>query len=115
VSYCACSGVPEFVQKQTYRGGALATSTVVSPRMAWEGIYMVEVVRSCPEMCRWVGLSVRLPVCLPVPRDVPVGRPNSNGTILVCLPACLPAWQPIFLSVHPAACPTARLSAGVPV
>ena len=45
--------VPETVTKQTYRGGTLAASTVVTRRMAWESIYMVEVVRSCPEMCRF--------------------------------------------------------------
>ncbi|GJP41529.1 hypothetical protein CLOM_g1194 [Closterium sp. NIES-68] len=44
---------PPVVERQTYRGKQLATSTVVSPRMAWEGIYMVEVVRSCPEVCRF--------------------------------------------------------------
>lgn len=49
----AHAGIPAFVQKQTYRGGTLASSTVVSPRMAWESIYMAEVVRSCPEMCRF--------------------------------------------------------------
>jgi len=46
-------GVPPTVQKQTYKGGTLATSMVVSPMMAWENIYMTEVVRSCPEMCRF--------------------------------------------------------------
>lgn len=46
-------GVPLAVQKQTYRGATLASSTVVSRRMAWESIYMAEVVRSCPEMCRF--------------------------------------------------------------
>ncbi len=112
----AAEGVPAAVQKQTYRGNTLASSTggqlllgcriskragrvgcqrracsstgrmecvgspvllfhqfalsldaarrahllcllcllcaVVSRRMAWENIYMAEVVRSCPEMCR---------------------------------------------------------------
>ena len=48
---------PASVQKQTYRGGALAASTVVSPRMAWENIFMAEVVRSCPEMCRFCMAS----------------------------------------------------------
>ncbi|KAI8103816.1 hypothetical protein M9435_006343 [Picochlorum sp. BPE23] len=42
-----------YVEKQTYRGGTLASSTIVSPRMAWENIFMAEVVRSCPEMCRF--------------------------------------------------------------
>ena len=47
------SDVPERVQKQTYRGNTLSTSTVVTEKAAWENIYMVEVVRSCPEMCRF--------------------------------------------------------------
>ncbi|ACK72413.1 Radical SAM domain protein [Gloeothece citriformis PCC 7424] len=41
------------VQKQTYRGNTLSASTVVTEKAAWENIYMVEVVRSCPEMCRF--------------------------------------------------------------
>eukprot|EP00899_Mesostigma_viride_P003871 jgi/Mesvir1/13485/Mv16535-RA.2 len=46
-------GVPPKVEKRTYRGDTLASSSVISPRMAWENIFMVEVVRSCPEMCRF--------------------------------------------------------------
>lgn len=38
--------VPETVKKQTYRGNTLARSTVVSEKMAWENIYMVEVRRA---------------------------------------------------------------------
>ncbi len=45
--------LPGSVQKQTYRGNVLATSTVVTPESAWENIFMVETVRSCPEMCRF--------------------------------------------------------------
>ncbi len=45
--------IPPVVQKQTYRGNVLSASTVVTQRAAWENIYMVEVVRSCPEMCRF--------------------------------------------------------------
>lgn len=45
--------VPAQVQKQTFRGNALSASTVVTAQAAWENIYMVEVVRSCPEMCRF--------------------------------------------------------------
>ncbi len=45
--------IPATVQKQTYRGNVLSASTVVTPHAAWENIYMVEVVRSCPEMCRF--------------------------------------------------------------
>jgi radical SAM superfamily enzyme YgiQ (UPF0313 family) len=47
------SDVPAIVQKQTYRGNVLSASTVVTEKAAWENIYMVEVVRSCPEMCRF--------------------------------------------------------------
>ena len=47
------SSIPAQVEKQTYRGNHLSTSTVVTEKAAWENIYMVEVVRSCPEMCRF--------------------------------------------------------------
>ncbi|MBW4631262.1 MAG: B12-binding domain-containing radical SAM protein [Iphinoe sp. HA4291-MV1] len=45
--------IPTVIQKQTYRGNVLSASTVVTEKAAWENIYMVEVVRSCPEMCRF--------------------------------------------------------------
>ncbi len=47
------SGIPATVKKQTYRGNVLLASTVVTEKAAWENIFMVEVVRSCPEMCRF--------------------------------------------------------------
>lgn len=47
------SAIPSAVEKQTYRGNTLSASTVVTEKAAWENIYMVEVVRSCPEMCRF--------------------------------------------------------------
>ncbi|MFN7283199.1 MAG: B12-binding domain-containing radical SAM protein [Dolichospermum sp.] len=47
------SQIPPIIQKQTYRGNTLSASTVVTEKAAWENIYMVEVVRSCPEMCRF--------------------------------------------------------------
>ena len=46
-------GIPAKIEKQTYRGNTLSASTVVTEKAAWENIYMVEVVRSCPEMCRF--------------------------------------------------------------
>ncbi|ABA20210.1 Radical SAM [Trichormus variabilis ATCC 29413] len=49
--------VPPVVQKQTYRGNTLSASTVVTEKAAWENIFMVEVVRSCPEMCRFCMAS----------------------------------------------------------
>lgn len=45
--------IPAQVEKQTYRGNTLSASTVVTEKAAWENIYMIEVVRSCPEMCRF--------------------------------------------------------------
>ncbi|MGA7933207.1 MAG: radical SAM protein [Kovacikia sp.] len=47
------SAIPARIEKQTYRGNTLSASTVVTEKAAWENIYMVEVVRSCPEMCRF--------------------------------------------------------------
>lgn len=47
------SQVPSTITQQTYRSNILSASTVVTPKAAWENIYMVEVVRSCPEMCRF--------------------------------------------------------------
>jgi radical SAM superfamily enzyme YgiQ (UPF0313 family) len=44
---------PGQIEKQTYRGNTLSASTVVTEKAAWENIFMVEVVRSCPEMCRF--------------------------------------------------------------
>jgi radical SAM superfamily enzyme YgiQ (UPF0313 family) len=47
------AGIPAVVEKQTYRSNTLSASTVVTEKAAWENIFMVEVVRSCPEMCRF--------------------------------------------------------------
>ncbi len=45
--------IPKYIEKQTYKGNVLSASTVVTEKAAWENIFMVEVVRSCPEMCRF--------------------------------------------------------------
>jgi radical SAM superfamily enzyme YgiQ (UPF0313 family) len=45
--------VPATVSKQTWRGESLTHSTVITPEAAWPSIHMVEVVRSCPELCRF--------------------------------------------------------------
>ncbi len=47
------SNIPKIITKQTYRGNTLSVSSVVTEKAAWENIFMVEVVRSCPEMCRF--------------------------------------------------------------
>jgi len=44
---------PDRVGKQTWRGNSLSHSTVITPASAWPDIHMVEVVRSCPELCRF--------------------------------------------------------------
>jgi len=67
------TGVPERIQKQTYRGNTLSSSTVVTPHAAWEQIYMVEVVRSCPEMCRF---------CLASYLTLPFRTPSVIGSLL---------------------------------
>ena len=47
------AGIPASVAKQTWRGNTLSHSTVITPEAAWPSIHMVEVVRSCPELCRF--------------------------------------------------------------
>lgn len=65
--------VPATVSKQTYRGNTLSSSTVVTPHAAWENIYMVEVVRSCPEMCRF---------CLASYLTLPFRTPSVSDTLI---------------------------------
>lgn len=67
------AGIPEVVQKQTYQGNTLARSTVVTEAAAWPGIYMVEVVRSCPEMCRF---------CLASYLTLPFRTPSVEETLI---------------------------------
>jgi radical SAM superfamily enzyme YgiQ (UPF0313 family) len=45
--------LPASVTRQTWRGNTLSQSTVITPEAAWPSIHMVEVVRSCPELCRF--------------------------------------------------------------
>jgi len=47
------AGLPATISKQTWRGNTLSHSTVITPEAAWPSIHMVEVVRSCPELCRF--------------------------------------------------------------
>lgn len=47
------AGIPATAAKQTWRGNTLSHSTVITPEAAWPDIHMVEVVRSCPELCRF--------------------------------------------------------------
>lgn len=68
------SDVPKTVVKQTYRGNTLAASCIVTPQAAWENIYLVEVVRSCPELCRF---------CLASYLTLPFRTPSLEGLIPV--------------------------------
>ncbi len=45
--------LPATIHRQTWRGATLSHSTVITPEAAWPSIHMVEVVRSCPELCRF--------------------------------------------------------------
>jgi len=65
--------VPAQVEKQTYRGNTLSASTVVTEKAVWENIYMVEVVRSCPEMCRF---------CLASYLTLPFRTASITGSLL---------------------------------
>ena len=65
--------IPAVVEKQTYRGNTLSASTVVTEKAAWENIYMVEVVRSCPEMCRF---------CLASYLTLPFRTPSATGSLI---------------------------------
>ncbi len=65
--------IPPVVEKQTYRGNTLSASTVVTEKAAWENIYMVEVVRSCPEMCRF---------CLASYLTLPFRTPSATGSLI---------------------------------
>lgn len=65
--------IPSEVEKQTYRGNTLSASTVVTENAAWENIYMVEVVRSCPEMCRF---------CLASYLTLPFRKASLEGSLI---------------------------------
>ncbi|CAN1211932.1 B12-binding domain-containing radical SAM protein [Tumidithrix helvetica PCC 7403] len=67
------SQVPATVEKQTYRGNTLSSSTIVTDKAAWESIYMVEVVRSCPEMCRF---------CLASYLTLPFRTPSATDSLI---------------------------------
>jgi radical SAM superfamily enzyme YgiQ (UPF0313 family) len=82
------SDVPAQVYRQTYRGDALSASTVVTPHAAWEKIYMVEVVRSCPELCRF---------CLASYLTLPFRTPSVVGTLIPAVERGLQVTQRIGL------------------
>jgi len=74
------STIPSQVEKQTYRGNTLSASTVVTENAAWENIFMVEVVRSCPEMCRF---------CLASYLTLPFRKASLEGSLIPAIEAGL--------------------------
>uniref|UniRef100_B8HQT9 Radical SAM domain protein n=1 Tax=Cyanothece sp. (strain PCC 7425 / ATCC 29141) TaxID=395961 RepID=B8HQT9_CYAP4 len=80
--------IPATISKQTYRGNTLSTSTVVTPKAAWENIYMVETVRSCPEMCRF---------CLASYLTLPFRTPSVTASLIPAIERGLTVTQRIGL------------------
>jgi radical SAM superfamily enzyme YgiQ (UPF0313 family) len=91
------AGVPPTVAKQTWRGTTLSHSTVITPEAAWPSIHMVEVVRSCPELCRF---------CLASYLTLPFRTPSLEGSLIPAVEAGLGATRRLGLlgasvSQHP--------------
>jgi radical SAM superfamily enzyme YgiQ (UPF0313 family) len=49
------AGIPEFVSKQTFTApnNYVAHSVILSPDTTWGNTFLIEVVRSCPQECRF--------------------------------------------------------------
>jgi len=76
------AGIPATVAKQTWRGNTLSHSTVITPEAAWPSIHMVEVVRSCPELCRF---------CLASYLTLPFRTPSLDDGLIPAVEAGLGA------------------------
>ncbi len=82
------AATPAQVTKQTYRENRLSASTVVTEKAAWENIYMVEVVRSCPELCRF---------CLASYLTLPFRTASLEGSLLPAIERGLQVTQRLGL------------------
>ena len=80
--------VPPSVAKQTWRGNTLSHSTVITPAAAWPSIHMVEVVRSCPELCRF---------CLASYLTLPFRTPSLDDGLIPAVEAGLGATRRLGL------------------
>ncbi|MFM1812311.1 MAG: hypothetical protein RLZZ336_1249, partial [Cyanobacteriota bacterium] len=80
--------VPATVSKQTWRGNTLSHSTVITPEAAWPSIHMVEVVRSCPELCRF---------CLASYLTLPFRTPSLDDGLIPAVEKGLAATQRLGL------------------
>jgi len=81
-------GIPATVAKQTWRGNTLSHSTVITPEAAWPSIHMVEVVRSCPELCRF---------CLASYLTLPFRTPSLDDGLIPAVEKGLTATQRLGL------------------
>lgn len=81
-------GIPATVAKQTWRGNTLSHSTVITPEAAWPSIHMVEVVRSCPELCRF---------CLASYLTLPFRTPSLDDGLIPAVEAGLGATRRLGL------------------
>jgi len=82
------AGIPETIEKQTWRGNTLSHSTVITPEAAWPSIHMVEVVRSCPELCRF---------CLASYLTLPFRTPSLDDGLIPAVEKGLGATQRLGL------------------
>ena len=82
------AGIPARISKQTWRGNTLSHSTVITPEAAWPSIHMVEVVRSCPELCRF---------CLASYLTLPFRTPSLDDGLIPAVETGLAATQRLGL------------------
>ena len=80
--------IPAAIAKQTWRGNTLSHSSVITPEAAWPGIHMVEVVRSCPELCRF---------CLASYLTLPFRTPSLDAGLIPAVEKGLTATQRLGL------------------
>ena len=80
--------IPATIAKQTWRGNTLSHSTVITPEAAWPSIHMVEVVRSCPELCRF---------CLASYLTLPFRTPSLDDGLIPAVEKGLTATQRLGL------------------
>ena len=80
--------IPATIAKQTWRGNTLSHSTVITPEAAWPSIHMVEVVRSCPELCRF---------CLASYLTLPFRTPSLDDGLIPAVEKGLAATQRLGL------------------
>ncbi|QEY33488.1 radical SAM protein [Synechococcus sp. RSCCF101] len=80
--------LPASLSKRTWRGERLSRSMVITPEAAWPAIHMVEVVRSCPELCRF---------CLASYLTLPFRTPAVEGSLIPAVEAGLGATRRLGL------------------